>query len=187
MGAGRRGPSRRFARSNQQATEPLAPTNPADASPRRVPIHQPILDSLYKSRTAEVTQTPRACRHASLHGESDSECSCVGARSPVMFHDSADVCQMCRGYKLDPVIDPATLQMALGVLTGWRDRREREAIAYMIEENRLLRRQRGTRRLRLTDDDRRRLAARAYRLGRAAYGRSPRSRRRTPCCGGIAG
>src|SRR5918993_344823 len=58
--------------------------------------------------------------------------------------------------------------MVLGVLTGWLDRREREAIAYLIEENRLLRRQLGTRRLRLTDDDRRRLAVRAFRVGRAA-------------------
>jgi putative transposase len=66
------------------------------------------------------------------------------------------------------VIDPAALQMVLCVLTGWLDRREREAVAYLIEENRLLRRQLGTRRLRLTDDDRRRLAARAYRVGRTA-------------------
>jgi hypothetical protein len=44
--------------------------------------------------------------------------------------------------------------MVLGVLTGWLDRREREAIAYLIEENRLLRRQLGGRRLRLTDEDR---------------------------------
>src|SRR5437870_2859011 len=58
--------------------------------------------------------------------------------------------------------------MVLGVLTGWLGRREREAIAYLIEENQLLRRQLGTTRLRLTDDDRRRLAARAHRLGRAA-------------------
>ena len=66
------------------------------------------------------------------------------------------------------MIDPVALQMVLCVLTGWLDRREREAITYLIEENRLLRRQLGTRRLRLTDDDRRRLAARAYRVGRAA-------------------
>jgi hypothetical protein len=66
------------------------------------------------------------------------------------------------------VIDPAALQMVLGVLTGWLDRREREAVAYLIEENRFLRRQLGTRRLRLTDDDRRRLAAREYRVGRTA-------------------
>ena len=56
----------------------------------------------------------------------------------------------------------------MGVLTGWLERRAREAIGYLIDENRLLRRQRRTRRLRLTDDDRRRLAARAYRVGRAA-------------------
>ena len=49
------------------------------------------------------------------------------------------------------MIDSAALQMVLGVLTGWLDRREREAVAYLIEENRLLRRQLGTRRLRLTD------------------------------------
>jgi hypothetical protein len=66
------------------------------------------------------------------------------------------------------VIDPAALQMVLCVLTGWLERREREAVAYLIEENRLLRRQLGNRRERLTDDDRRRLAARAYRVGRAA-------------------
>ena len=86
----------------------------------------------------------------------------------VVFHDSADVFQACRDISSELVIDPAALQMVLGVLTGWLDRREREAVAYLIEENRLLRRQLGGRRLRLTDDDRRRLAARAYRVGRAA-------------------
>ena len=64
------------------------------------------------------------------------------------------------------MIDRSTLQMLLMVVTGWLDRREREALAYLIEENRLLRRQFGGRRLHLTDDDRRRLAIRAYRLGR---------------------
>jgi putative transposase len=66
------------------------------------------------------------------------------------------------------VIDFSALQLLLMGLTGWLERREREAIAYLIEENRLLRRQLGRCRLRLTDDDRRRLAARAHRVGRAA-------------------
>jgi hypothetical protein len=66
------------------------------------------------------------------------------------------------------VIDPSVLQMLLMVLTGWLERREREPLAYLIEENRLLRRQLSGRRLRLTDADRRRLAVRAYRLGRRA-------------------
>ena len=30
--------------------------------------------------------------------------------------------------------DPVALRMVLGALTGWLDRREREAIAYLIEE-----------------------------------------------------
>ena len=85
------------------------------------------------------------------------------------------------------MIDPAALQMVLMALTGWLDRQERQAVAYLIEENRLLRRQLGGRRLRLTDDDRRRLAARAYRLGRAALSEIARSRRQTRCCGGTAG
>ena len=61
------------------------------------------------------------------------------------------------------MIDSSALQMLLTVLTGWR---EREALAYLVEENRLLRRQLSGRRLHLTDDDRRRLAVRAFRVGR---------------------
>ena len=64
------------------------------------------------------------------------------------------------------MIDLSALQLLLIALTGWLDRREREAIAYLLEENRLLRRQFGGKRLCLTDEDRRRLAGRAYRLGR---------------------
>ena len=64
--------------------------------------------------------------------------------------------------------DSAARQIVLGVLIGWLGRREREAVAYLVEEHRLLRRQLGNRRLHLTDDDRRRLAARAHRVGRAA-------------------
>jgi hypothetical protein len=69
-------------------------------------------------------------------------------------------------YKLALVIDVSVLQLLLLAMTGWLDRREREALAYLIEENRVLRRQIGGRRLQLTDDDRRRLAVRAYRRGR---------------------
>ena len=65
------------------------------------------------------------------------------------------------------VINVAVLQIVLRVLTGWLERREQDAIAYLIEENRFLRRQLGERRLRLTDADRRRLAVRVHRVGRA--------------------
>ena len=66
------------------------------------------------------------------------------------------------------MIDVSVLRLLLLAVIGWLDRREREAMAYLLEENRLLRRQIGVQRLRLTDDDRRRLAVRAYRLGREA-------------------
>ena len=56
--------------------------------------------------------------------------------------------------------------MVLAVLTGWLDRQEQQAIAYLMEENRILRRQLGQQRIQFTDADRRRLAVRGYRLGR---------------------
>ena len=68
------------------------------------------------------------------------------------------------------MIDAPAFQVLLMVLTGWLARQEREVVDYLIEENRCLRRQLGTRRVCLTDDDRRRLAARAYRVGRRALG-----------------
>jgi putative transposase len=64
------------------------------------------------------------------------------------------------------VIDGSALQLFLVVLISWLERRERDALSYLTAENRLLRRQLGTRRLRLTDADRRRLARRAVRVGR---------------------
>lgn len=64
------------------------------------------------------------------------------------------------------MIDVSAFHMLLLTVTTWLGRREREALAYLIEENRVLRRQVGGRRLRLTDQDKRKLAARAYRLGR---------------------
>jgi hypothetical protein len=50
------------------------------------------------------------------------------------------------------VIDVSAVRLLLVAVTGWLDRREREALAYLIEESRLLRRQVGRRRLRLTDE-----------------------------------
>jgi putative transposase len=59
-----------------------------------------------------------------------------------------------------------SLRVLLGALAGWLDQRQQEALAYLIEENRVLRGQLRGRRLRLSNDDRRRLAARGHRLGR---------------------
>src|SRR5574340_428340 len=51
-------------------------------------------------------------------------------------------------------------------LAGWMNQCHLQAIDYLREENRVLREQLGDRRLRLTDDQRRRLAAKAKGLGR---------------------
>ena len=60
------------------------------------------------------------------------------------------------------------LQFLLLVLAGWVNRQQQHVIDYLREENRVLRaRLQGTR-LKLSDDDRRRLAVQAKALGREA-------------------
>jgi len=67
------------------------------------------------------------------------------------------------------VLNATFLRWLLAALIGWLDQRERQAVAYLIEENRILRSHvRG--RLRLTDEERRRLARHGYRLGRRRLG-----------------
>lgn len=56
-------------------------------------------------------------------------------------------------------------ELAVLVVAGWLNRQQREVIDYLREENRVLRQQLGERRLRLTNDQRRRLAVRARPLG----------------------
>jgi hypothetical protein len=51
-------------------------------------------------------------------------------------------------------------------VAGWINERQQQVIEYLVEENRVLREQIGNRRMRFTDDQRRRLAARAKKLGR---------------------
>ena len=51
-------------------------------------------------------------------------------------------------------------------LAGYLNQQQQEVIDYLQEENRVLHEQLGSRRLRLNDDQRRRLAVRAKKLGR---------------------
>ena len=53
-------------------------------------------------------------------------------------------------------------------MAGWINQQQRDVIGYLQEENRVLREQLGPRRLRFTDSQRRRLAAKARTLGRQA-------------------
>src|SRR5512145_3128768 len=62
------------------------------------------------------------------------------------------------------VLDP--FRFVLIAVAGWMNQCQLQMIEYLREENRVLREQLGERRLRHTDDQRRRLAAKAKGLGR---------------------
>jgi putative transposase len=64
------------------------------------------------------------------------------------------------------VLDP--FRFVLISVAGWMNQQQQQAIEYLREENWVLREQLGGRRLRFTDEQRRRLAARAKGLGRRA-------------------
>jgi len=64
------------------------------------------------------------------------------------------------------VVDVVALRWFSFALSAWLRERETEALAYLLEENRTLRAQLGNRPLRLTNDQRRRLAVLGHRLGR---------------------
>ncbi len=62
------------------------------------------------------------------------------------------------------ILDP--FRFVLMAAAGWMNQRQLQMIDYLREENRVLREQLGKRRMRLNDDQRRRLAAKAKGLGR---------------------
>ena len=59
-------------------------------------------------------------------------------------------------------------QILVTAMAGWITRQQDAVIEYLREENRVLKQQLGRRRLRLTDDQRRRLAVRGKAIGRQA-------------------
>jgi putative transposase len=61
-------------------------------------------------------------------------------------------------------LDP--FQFLLFTFAGWLNQHQQRAVDYLMEENRVLREHLGARRLRFTDDQRRRLAMKAKALGR---------------------
>ena len=65
---------------------------------------------------------------------------------------------------MDPL--PRPLAFLLLLVSGWVNRQQQDVIDYLREENRVLRAAYGPRRLRFTDDQRRRLAVKGQILGR---------------------
>jgi hypothetical protein len=58
------------------------------------------------------------------------------------------------------------LQLLIAMVAGWIRRHQQRVITYLQEEHRVLNAPLGGRRMRLTDTERRRLAALAHPLGR---------------------
>ena len=58
------------------------------------------------------------------------------------------------------------LHVLIAMVAGWLQRHQQQVITYLLEENRILKAQLGGRRPRLTETERRRLAALAHPLGR---------------------
>ena len=73
------------------------------------------------------------------------------------------------------------LQFVLVALARWINQQQRDVIDYLQEDNRVLREQLGGRRLRFTDDQRRRLAANPGYSDDGCCTRSPRLSRPTRC------
>jgi len=63
-----------------------------------------------------------------------------------------------------------TWQFIVVALAGWLNRQQQDIVAYLQEENRVLREQLKGKRIRFTDDRRRRLAAKGKALGRKVLG-----------------
>ena len=59
-------------------------------------------------------------------------------------------------------------QLLSVIVAGWMSRQQQQVIDYLREENRVLREKLGVKRVRLNDDQRRRLAVKAKVLGRKA-------------------
>ncbi len=64
------------------------------------------------------------------------------------------------------LVNASQLQFLISILAGWVNRGQQDIIEYLREENRVLREQLGEKRLLFTDVQRRRLAAKAKKIGR---------------------
>ena len=66
-------------------------------------------------------------------------------------------------------MDP--FQFVVIAVAGWMNQHQQQVVEYLLEENRVLREQIGSRRMRFNDDQRRRLAVKARTLGRKLLAR----------------
>src|SRR5262249_31591216 len=97
----------------------------------------------------------------------------IGRNGLKMSHDVAPCSSVPpRNRRPSAIASPGTsvapLQFLLLVFAGWVNRHQADVVAYLQEENRVLREHLDGRRLRFTDAQRRRLATKGRAVGRRA-------------------
>src|SRR5204863_9242665 len=106
---------------------------------------------------------------------SRSQEACASASDPEPMAHDRDIRGVLHHASLSGTLGvmdalPPPLAFVVFVLAGWVNRQQQAVIEYLLEENRVLRAAHGRRRLRLTDDQRRRLAVKGKALGRRRLG-----------------
>ena len=105
-------------------------------------------------------------------GEGQGRGERESARSPRPRPGEADpagdrvVCEDCAEPEVIDGSELSPFTFLVAVLTGWLSERQAKILEFLQEENRVVRRQRGWKRLRLSDDERRRLAPKGVILRR---------------------
>ena len=74
-------------------------------------------------------------------------------------------------YDVPMTPDSYSLRTLQLTVSGWVSREQQRTIEYLVEENRVLEEQFNVRKLRLNDDQRRRLAAKGKQLGKRLLNR----------------
>src|ERR1700719_1153588 len=134
-----------------------ASSSPTDIPPGSVPAHRPA-DTRYESNLSAPRSIAESSRSVQ---ESDS------FESKVIYTARRRRTNQgvlgCYDASMRLAFDP--FRLLLISLAGWLNQRQQDVIDYLQEENRVLREQLGDKRLRFNDEQRRRLAVRAKKLG----------------------
>jgi hypothetical protein len=117
---------------------------------------------LYLSRP-HVRNTSIACHRSSVQILDPFETRMGYGNGSVLIWRALVTYPRCYAGTMRVAMNP--FRLLLISVAGWLNQKQQEALDYLQEENRVLREQLGGRRLRFSDDQRRRLAVRDEKLG----------------------
>ena len=122
------------------------------------------------NRTEYLSAVNEFMYQGEASGEAGFACYVALETDPVVFKNSILLSVLVRRpsrYRMHRCERPSIHSLFLVTcVAGWMNQHQHHVINYLIEENRVLREQIGNRRLRFSDDQRRRLAVKGKKLGR---------------------